>query len=244
MRYLLFLVTALLALIAGVIVAEPNSAPGPKFKFQRVFKWRNYFRTPPKIDVPPESPLLISSARYYSFMSIGSGIGGELNFVLTNRSIKPIHSYNCRYYSPVSEGNGAYGSQPDQGLLSGKSRTDSINRHDYVPLTLTIDFVQFADGTTWLSDRSDSTVTAEGLDAGAKAAALYLLKIMSRDGADRVIATLPWIHAVVSKPQSAESKYGVFGFYCGVTNTAVRVAEEFRNNGAEGVDKYLRSYRE
>lgn len=248
MKYLLFLVTALLALIVGVIATSALSTPGAQSEPQRVFRWRNFLRAPPRIDVPPESPLVISNARYYSYMSIGSAIGGELDFVITNRSNKRIHSYNCRYYSPVSEGNGAHEAEDD--LLPGKSRKDSISRHEYVPLTLTIDFVQFADGTTWLSNQSNSTVTAEGLDAGAKAAALYLLKIMSRDGVDSVIATLPRIHAEVWEPQSMwqppgdKSKFGVFGFYCGVNNTAIRIAEAFKNNGAEGVDKVLRSYQE
>ena len=213
---------------------------------RRVFAWRNPFRQPPKTDLQPDSPLLITRPRYYSFMSFGSsvGVGGVLRFEITNRSNKPVHSYDYRYYSPVPVGNGSYG-RSAEGLLPGQSLDDdSISADEYAPLTLTIDFVQFEDGTTWFSNSPQSTVKAEGLEAGAKAAASYLLAVMSRDGVGNVMATLPRIHADVSEPDGAAAnpEFGIFGFYCGVTNIVVRVEHEYKDGGAERVERFLRSY--
>src|SRR5436190_3881510 len=231
---------ALLVFSTGVVAAKRADHLG---KQVWVFEWRNPLRQSPEIDLPPDSPLLITYPRYYSFMSIGSGIGGTLRFDITNRSNKPIHSYDCRYYSPVPVGNGSYGIAPE-GLLPAQSRADSISADEYAPLTLTIDFVQFADGTTWLSNSPHSTVKADGLEAGAKAAASHLLAVMNRDGVGTVMATLPRIHADVTEPNgtSANPGFGIFGFYCGVTNTAVRLEREYRDGGAQRVETFLRSF--
>lgn len=231
---------ALMIFSTGVVAAKRADHLG---KQVWVFEWRNPLRQSPQIDLQPDAPLIITRSRYYSFMSIGSGIGGVLRFDITNRGKKPIHSYDCRYYSPVPVGNGSYGTQPE-GLLPGQSRDDSISANEYAPLTLTIDFVQFEDGTTWFSNSPHSTVKAEGLEAGAKAAASYLLAVMSRDGVGTVMATLPRIHADVTEPNgaSANPKFGIFGFYCGVTNTAVRLEHEYKDGGAKGVETFLRSF--
>jgi hypothetical protein len=179
-------------------------------------------------------------------MSIGFAVGGVLRFDITNKSNKLIHSYDCRYYSPVLVGNGSYGSQPEEGLLPGESRADFISAHEYAPLTLTIDFVQFADGTTWFSNSPSSNVKPDGLRAGAKAAADYLFVVMKREGVKGVMDHLPRIHADVQEPgePGLNPEFGLFGFYCGVTNTTVRVEREYKESGPEGLETLLRSYKQ
>lgn len=246
MKYRVLLLVALVVCTAGVLItAKASKSLGKQVWSPRVFAWPNPLRPPPKIDLRPNSPLIISNPRYYSFMSIGSGIGGVLRFEVMNRSNKVIHSYDCRYYSAVPVGNGSYGSQPEQ-FLPSQSRDDSISAHEYAPLTLTIDFVQFADGTTWFSDSPQSTVKPNGLRAGAKAAAKYLLTVMNRDGTQTVMDSLPRIHADIREldGQATNTEFGIFGFYCGVTNTAIRVEHEYKNHGAQGVETFLRSYPE
>jgi len=174
-------------------------------------------------------------------MALGSGVGGELRFAITNRSNKTIHSYQCRYSSPVPVGNGGYGSQPEAGLLPGQSNEDSISTHEYAPLTLTIDFVQFADGTTWFSGSPFANVKPEGFRLGETVAAVYLLQLMSRHGVKAVMETLPRIHAEVRPPVRGllNQESGVFSFYCGVTNTALRVKQAYDQSGAKGVGTFL-----
>ena len=246
MKYRVLLLVALVVFTAVVLIAaKASNSLGKQIWSPGVFAWRNPLRPAPKIDLRPDSPLIISNPRYYAFMSIGSGVGGVLRFKVTNRSNKVIHSYDCRYYSSVPGGNGSYGNQPEQ-LLPGQSRDDSISAHEYAPLTLTMDFVQFADGTIWFSNSPQSTVKPDGLRAGATAAATYLLAVMNRDGSQPVVDSLPLIHADVRDPMDTAThpEFGIFGFYCGVTNIAVRVEHEYRNGGAQGVETFLRSYKE
>jgi hypothetical protein len=189
------------------------------------------------------SPLFITNPRHFAFTSLGSAVGGVLRYTVVNRSTKPVHSYACRYYSIAPHGSGAYGSQPAGGLPQGQSREDSIAAQDYYELTLTIDFVQFADGAMWFSGDPRATVKTEGVRAGAKAAVAQLLRLLERDGTDAVIAALPRIHADVQEPfgHAPSDEYGVFGFYSGVTSAAVRVGHAYVVDGAGAVESALRA---
>lgn len=252
MRFAIGFVSFFIVILGAVIW---SARLGKHVWAPRVFAWRNPLRPAPQIDVNSDSPLLISNPRYYSLMSmvlsfeprpVGSGVGGVLRFEVTNRSNKVIHSYGCRYYSPVLVGNGSHGSNPEEGLGPGQSRNDSISTHEYAPLTLTIDFVQFADGTTWTSNSPQSTVKPNGLRAGAQAAVSYLLRMMNRGGTEAVMDTLRRIHADVREPngQGNQSEFGLFGFYCGVANVAVRLAHEYQDGGRIGVETFLRYWQE
>ncbi|MGH9906013.1 MAG: hypothetical protein ACRD8U_10595 [Pyrinomonadaceae bacterium] len=86
-------------------------------------------------------------------------------------------------------------------------------------------------------------VKLDGLRAGATAAADYLVGVMNREGVESVMGHLPRIHDEVRKPddQAANPEFGLFGFYSGVTNTAVRVEYEYNEGGAQKVEVILRS---
>ncbi len=213
---------------------------------RRIFTWRNVLRRAPKIEHQPDSPLLITKPRYFAFASLGSGVGGVLRYTIVNRSTMVVHSYACRHYTSGPHGNGAYGSHPPEGLSPGQSRENSIAAHDYHKLTLTIDFVQFADGTMWFSGDQKSTVKPEGIRAGAKAAAAHLLQVLERDGPDAVMEALPRIHADVRGPfgHSAPEDFGSFGFYDGVTNMVVRFSHAHAKGGPGAVEAALRAVAE
>lgn len=228
----------------GALAAAWSKRLGRRVWSPRVFAWPNVLLRPPKIDQQPGSPLLITKPRYFAFASLGSAVGGVLRYTVTNRSAKPIHSYAIRHYSPVPHGNGAYGSEPPGGLAPGQSREDSLAAHDYVEMTLTVDFVQFADGTTWLSEAPGATVKPQGVEAGAKEAAAQLRRVFEREGASAVIEMLPRIHAEVPGDlfSTDEGEFGTFGHYSGVTNMAVRVQHSFAEGGPQGLAECLRSF--
>ncbi len=242
------LLIPLLTLGVGALAAAGCSAHlGRRVWSPHVFAWRNFLRRPPKIEYQPDSALLIRNPRYYSFMSIGSAIGGVLRFDIINRSDKPIHSYQCRWYSPNQMGNGAYGAwgnPHETSLLPSQSTEGAISAHEYFELTLMIDFVQFSDGTTWFSNYPEATVKPEGVEAGAKAAAEYLLKLLNREGAAAVMRQLSRIHADVPSNlfTPEEDKFGTFGFYCGVTNMVVRVRHAYEEGGLQRVEAVIESF--
>lgn len=244
MKYSRRLFISLLTFTIGALAAAAWAKHlGRRVWSQRVFAWRNILRRPPGVEHQPDSPLLITNPRYFAFASLGSAVGGVLRYTVVNRRTKLVHSYACRHYSTTSHGNGAYGSQPPGGLPPGQSQEDSIAAHDYHELTLTIDFVQFADGAIWFSEDPKATVKPEGVRAGAKAAGAYLLRMLEQDGPDAVVAALPRIHAEVRGPfgRTADNNFGSFGFYSGVTNVAVRVSHAYDEGGAGAVESALRA---
>jgi hypothetical protein len=64
---------------------------------------------------------------------------------------------------------------------------------------------------------------------------------MESHGASAVMEELPRIRADVMEPDfSTADVYGHFGFYCGVTNTAVRVQRAYDEGALPGVEAFLR----
>jgi hypothetical protein len=100
--------------------------------------------------------------------------------------------------------------------------------------------VQFADGDVWYSDPPNASVKPEGVRAGAQVATEHLLRILESDGAAAVMDALPRIRADVDYPDfSTREVFGDFGFYCGVTNTEVRVQHAHREGGLSQVGDLL-----
>src|SRR5262252_546520 len=112
--------------------------------------------------------------------------------------------------------------------VSGKSR-----------IALTVDFVQFDDGTTWYSTGGQKYVHPDGVRAGAREAAEHLIKILESSGPEAVLKALPHIHADVSDSMSTFNAWG-FGHYCGVTNVLVKVQYANRERGFKAIDGALR----
>lgn len=186
-----------------------STTRGPE-STRRVFTWRNFLRRAPRIDVEPTCPLQINDPRYYSFASLGSRVGTLLRFSVVKTSSETVHSYTWRHSSPVLFENGAYGVHPEHGLASGRSQPEACHLGQRCPLTLTTDFVQFADGSTWFSTSDGGVVQPVGVEAGARAAATYLLEVLEREGSDAVLRTLPRIHADVPDPlPTAGTAYGI-----------------------------------
>jgi hypothetical protein len=138
---------------------------------------------------------------------------------------------------------GAWGGPQETSLLPGQSTEGSISAEEYFPLTLTMDFVQFTDGSTWFSNATEATVRPEGVARGAKAAADYLRGVLEREGADAVMQTLPRIRAEVEEPPEpgARREFGTFGFYSGVTNVSVRLRHAYEEGGLQEVEAALQS---
>jgi hypothetical protein len=174
-------------------------------------------------------------------------VDGVLRFDVINRSEKPVYSYDYRWYSPKLQGNGSHGAfaDPIEGSLPpGHSTFGSIGAEEYFDLTLTLDFVLFADGSTWCSTAPEASVKPKGVEKGAQAAASYLRNVLNRDGAEAVMHTLPQIFVDVEEPLGSDTKseFGMFGFYNGVTSIAVQVQHAYKEGGLKRVEALLQSY--
>jgi hypothetical protein len=202
--------------------------PAGSAKRRRVFTWRNFVRSRPRIADQPACPLQVLRPRFYSHASIGSRIGTSLRFDLRNISGKAIHSYYWRHASPVKEANGGFGCAPHGGLAPDGQHEESAWLAWRGLLTVTIDFVQFQDGGIWVSSDRDSSVTRTGVQAGCRRAADHLLRIWESAGAEAVADALQRIHRDVSETAAERRERGdtagTAGFYAGVTRAAVMAA--------------------
>jgi hypothetical protein len=204
----------------AILVARAATHPSRR-RFR--FRWRNWFRGAPKRASQPGCPLEVLDPRFYSYASLGTRITTFLQFNFRNASGKTIHSYSWRHASPVPKANGGAGCEPERGLLPGEWQRESAHMTWRGPITITVDFLQFADGTTWLSSDPASGVTRAGLDAGARAAAQYLVDVWRLGGQTALQAALPRLHADVNDNWESRERHGTCGFYVGVTHTGVRV---------------------
>jgi hypothetical protein len=205
----------------------------------RIFTWRNYFRSSPAIEQQSDAPLVIRKPRFYSYWSWGYGIGTMLNYDLVNVSQKPIHSFTTSERSAEPGGAGASGSQPETALKPGESMPTKISVSGKRMLTLTVDFVQFDDGTTWHSNDGQKFVHPDGVRAGARDAAQHLIKVLESSGPEAVVNALPRIHADVRDDMRTFDVWG-FGHYCGVTNVSVKVRYANREGGLKAIEDALR----
>ncbi len=233
---------ALLTFTVGLLAAVSWSAHiGRKVWSPRVFAWRNFFKPQPIIEEQAICPVRLVHPRFYSFMSIGSSIGSVLNVAVKNVSDKPIHSFTISYHSLEPSDTGSIGVQPEALLQSEQSQDVSISSNGNERVTFSVDFVQFADGDVWYANPPRATVKAEGVRAGRQSATEYLRKILESDGAAAVMDVLPRIRVGVEPPNfSTNEVFGYFGFYCGVTNTVVRVENAYREGGSSGVEEFLK----
>ena len=229
-----------LTVTASVVLIGWSAHLGRKVWSPRVFAWRNPFKPQPIIEEQANCPVQFVRPRFYSFMSIGSSIGSVLEADVKNVSGKPIHSFTISYHSLEPSDTGSSGVQPETLLQPKESQTIGTRSNGNDTVTFSVDFVQFADGEVWFADPPRATVKPEGVRAGTQASFDYLRKILEQYGAAAVIEVLPYIRVKVEFPDSSTNdSFGIFGFYCGVTNTVARVEYAFEKEGLSGVEKFL-----
>lgn len=241
MKLRLRIAVALLTFTAGILAVAGWSAHiGRNVWSPRVFAWRNPFKPQPIIEGQVNCPVRLVHSRFYSFMSVDSSIGSVLRFDAKNVSNKPIHSFTISYHSLEPTDTGSIGVHPEILLQPEQSETIGVSSNGNDRVTFSVDFVQFVDGDVWYANPPKATVKPEGVQAGAQAATEYLREVLESDGAAAVIDGLPDIRVKVESPEfSTNEVFGYFGFYCGVTNTVVRVEHAYQRDGLSGVERFL-----
>ncbi|HKS40031.1 MAG TPA: hypothetical protein VJX74_05405 [Blastocatellia bacterium] len=135
----------------------------------------------------------------------------EILFTVTNKTDKVIIAYAVKH-------EGAFGQSaltgvisnisPDseRALLPGRSPQMEINGIEYsgMPETmiLSVDFVEFADGTRWGPDTMKTGERVDGTRAGARALREALIPILKAGGVDAVVRSLDAI-----EPQADQSSF-------------------------------------
>jgi len=162
----------------------------------------------------------------------------EVYFTVTNVGDKPVRAYAVRVSrgSETQDGGCFLNNiervgkilQPNQSL--GKSTWRPVPESDaQTPVDLTLDFVEFADGTVWGADGCQSAERLGGLRAGARAAKLVFKKKLSEKGIDGLIG-----HLYASDPDLAPQDGHSDAWKSGFNGAINSLRERVRKANVEG----------
>jgi len=186
-------------------------------------------------------PLQVAASRDYLSYTFPRKIASVLKIELRNTSSKDIHSFWIRYHSAAQADMGSGVWQPPATIIPGKTEPIWLRVNGKDTLTLSVEFVQYADGTIWLPPGSQDSESQVSLKAGAEAAQKYLLSVLENAGPEQVLEKVPYIHTAVQSEQYTPATND-FGFYCGVSSIAVLVQHAHQEGGLPRVEQVLQNY--
>lgn len=165
----------------------------------------------------PDSPLTIMSVIIDNFPDPRMP---TIDFNVKNNSGKRIMVWAVKHEAGGMSGTMVF-IKPDSkhALRPGRAPQVEISRIQYpVPpesFTLSVDFVEFVDGTRWGEDTFRTGDRVDGVRAGANAQREALMKILKSDGPEEVIRLLDSIEPIPDQ-SIARSKEWRDGFRGGV----------------------------
>lgn len=188
----------------------------------------------------PDSPLRISViVPQWKISADGKWQMLELSFRLENVSGKPIRAYAIR----LSDG----GLKQKGGVLTFSNITtargfiqpyqsgvDELGGAGYAVappnLLLAVDFVEFADGSTWGEDVFESASRLAGQRAGAKATLGRLREIQAKDGIESLIRTIDKEVEQITPPADQKEIWKE-GFRTGTATIRERIRRAYKSGG-------------
>ena len=163
----------------------------------------------------------------------------EVYFTVTNVGSRPVRAYAVRVARGVEtgEGGGCFFNniekagkilQPNQSIGQSTWRPVPASDAD-TPVELTLDFIEFADGTVWGADGCQTAERLGGLRAGARAAKAHFKKKLAEKGIDALVKRL-YVDDPALAPPEGHSDAWKAGFR-GAINT---YRERIRQANVEG----------
>jgi hypothetical protein len=212
-----------------------------------------------KVTPQPDSPLRlrVKTRWLYLLLNVASWTdrnGYELYHSVENVGAREISAYAIRITPPG--GCSPWIMSPDF-MQPGKSDTKSTwsSFSPSAPVrTYEVDFVEFADGTTWGADVCQSAERLAGERAGGAAVAERLLELLAAGGPDAVIKAVRGelgrspeaeVKAIDERlsditPPPGHSPAWEEGFRIGKRVIALRVPRSVGSSGPEGLERELR----
>ena len=194
---------------------------------------------------PPDCPLRISSIDSERL----SAFHFTLGVVVVNAGTRPITAYAIRYSEsgkcPVSgfvaHYMGVIGSsasnlgsgQSSEALLGGLDSSQAIES-----VEVAVDFVEFADRTTWGPDLRKNAQTLAGMRAGAREAQAYLKHVFQFAKDYGLVSALAAEHLPLELPKGSGPEW-IRGFRLGSDNIKSRVKKAVENEGSEAAARVL-----
>ncbi len=165
-----------------------------------------------------------------------------VEFVVENVGAKPISAFWISYDTAahgvnVTLGMGVNANRQELMLPPGSRRALAIPNRDREKVVLSVDFVEFADGSKWGADTAGYAESLAGERAGARAEAERLLNLLKTAGLQAVKEA---VADKVTFPESTTASRRDVNFLIGVRATRFRVRQAYEKGGASAVESALR----
>ena len=190
------------------------------------------------VQSPPDAPLRISSV-------VDNSDDPEaplVNFVLENVSGKPIQAYWISYDTiaqgiNVRLGSGVNATSQESILPPGKRRETAVLNRGKEKISLSVDFIEFADGTTWGDDTAKYGESLAAERRGAQAEAERLRKMLDTSGLSAVVAAVSEREISLRSNRFSRSESGSL---VGARATRLRVRRAYDQGGLAAIETALR----
>lgn len=172
----------------------------------------------------------------------------EVYFTVTNVGSRPVRAYAVRVARGVEphEGGGCFFNnieraakilQTNQSI--GQSTWRPVPASDAeTPVELTLDFVEFADGTVWGTDGCQAAERLGGLRAGARAAKSHFKKKLDEKGVDALVNKLYSDDPALAPPEGRSDAWKA-GFRGAINSVRERIRQANLEGGLPEVETTL-----
>lgn len=202
---------------------------------------------PPRIVVAdqPDSPLLITAP----YVNSSDPLRPRYDYTVTNAGEKPIRAFTIQQSVSLGEGPPIMGTTLSHSaavksfLLPHDSRREEGGLGSLYPspptkVELSVDFVEFADGTRWGADASESGDRLDGIRAGGKAAVKKFREALAREGVEGLERALADADSIQPEGPPRGDMWGV-GFRTGVNTVKSRLVTAKQKKGQDEVNREL-----
>jgi len=205
----------------------------------------------PVIAVKPQvdTPLLIAAPRIISW----DGQDGEFAYELINASGKPIRAYAIMQRVEAGSTQSSSISFSNLDLTSSPSLqpNQSLTDFDTCPaisekerqISLSVDYVEFSDGTKWGKDTAKSAERSAGQRAAASLISKRLLKILNEGDSSNVMSAIE-AGAAHIEPPAGHSDEWKEGFRNGSNSVVARLKSVQKRDGSRQFEQKLRQLAE
>lgn len=197
------------------------------------------------VQAQADTPLLISSPRILSW----NGQDGEFAFEITNASGKSIRAYAIK--QGIKAGGSEVGSvlfinldltnspplQPNQAV-TGFDTCQALSEKEQ-RIIMSVDYVEFSDGTKWGVDSGKSAERSAGQRAVASLISKRLLKILDESNLNNVMSAIEAGAANIEPPADVSDEWKE-GFRTGGNSIAARLKNAQKRGGSRQVEQKLR----
>jgi hypothetical protein len=172
----------------------------------------------------------------------------SLTYAVTNVGGKQVDAYGIRVITISDKSTDEdltfrFGDSPDKVLQPGQTEWGGFEAQ--APSTpvksvkLVVDFVEFADGTTWGVDKYKSSEWVVGYRDGVRAEAGRLIEVKNRAGTDGLIKFLGSDDENTPAPPGKSARWEE-GFHSGVASVRQRLKRAGEQGGSAGLEGELR----